>query len=150
MTRGCYRGGRIRVNPARALDDDRGAVTVEAALALCSLVAVMVLVVASVAAASAHLRCLDAAREAARLIARGEPERAREVGAAIAPAGAQVDVRIVGDQVEVRVSAAAVPGVPGLSLAGSALAVLEPAALLTTGQPPDPGPGAVSDPTEPP
>ncbi|MDQ2710480.1 MAG: pilus assembly protein TadE [Actinomycetota bacterium] len=125
-------GGRRECQLARLLGDDRGAVTVEAALALCSLVAVMALVVASVAAASAHLRCLDAAREAARLVARGESDRAREVAAVVAPRGARVQVRVAGDQVEVEVSVAVVPGVPGLSLAAGAVAVLEPAALLTS------------------
>ena len=134
------------------LDDDRGAVTVEAALALCSLVAVMVVVIGAVSAASAHLRCLDAAREAARLVSRGEPQRAQEVAAAVAPRGAAVDVRVVGDEVHVRVTAAAVPGLPGLSLVGVAVGVMEPAAFLSTegpmGQVPDPSPipgGAGSD-----
>lgn len=127
----------------RAIHGDRGAVTVEAALALCSLVAVMVLVVASVAAAAAHLRCLDAAREAARLVARGEPERAREVAAIIAPRNAVIEVRVRADEVEVRVSAAAVPGLPVPPLTATALGVLEPAALVSTGPsagaPPPPG-----------
>jgi len=126
----------------RVLGDDRGAVTVEAALALCSLVAVMVMVIAAVSAASAHLRCLDAAREAARLVSRGEPQRAQEIAAAVAPRGATVDVRVTGDVVDVRVSAAGVPGIPGLSLVGKAVAVMEPAALLSAGEPL----GSLSDP----
>jgi hypothetical protein len=101
-------------------------------LALCSLVAVMVLVVAAVAAASAHLRCLDAAREAARLIARGDTDRAGTVAALIAPRDAVVRTSVSGDQVEVQVSAAVVPGLPGLSLRATAIGVLEPAALLAT------------------
>lgn len=115
----------------RALDGDRGAVTVEAALALCSLVAVMVMVIAAVSAASAHLRCVDAARETARLVSRGEPQRAREIAAAVAPRGAAVDVRIAGDEVHVRVTSAVVPGIPGLSLVGVAVGVMEPPALLS-------------------
>ena len=118
------------------LSGDAGAVTVEAALALCSLVAVMVLVVASVATASAHLRCLDAAREAARLIARGDNDRAGAVAAMIAPRDASVRTTVAGDQVEVRVSAAVVPGMPGLSLEATAVGVLEPAALLATSDAP--------------
>lgn len=122
----------------QVLGDDRGAVTVEAALALCSLVAVMVMAIAAVSAASAHLRCLDAAREVARLVSRGEPQRALEVAAQIAPRGASVDVRTTGDEVHVRVTAAAVPGLPALSLAGVAVGVMEPAALLSTEGPTDP------------
>lgn len=121
----------------RLLGDDRGAVTVEAALALCSLVAVMAFAVAAMAGASAHLRCLDAAREAARLVARGEPDRARELAAAVAPRGAQVRIQLDGDQVQVDVSTAVVPGVPGLSLDARAVGLLEPAALLTSGGSPD-------------
>jgi Flp pilus assembly protein TadG len=134
----------------RVLEDDRGAVTVEAALALCSLVAVMVMVIAAVSAASAHLRCLDAAREAARLVARGEPQRAQEIAAAVAPRGAAVDVRVTGDEVDVRVTAAAVPGIPGLSLVGHAVAVMEPAAFLSAGAPPGSVPGPLPDPVGPP
>jgi Flp pilus assembly protein TadG len=122
----------------RVLADDRGAVTVEAALALCSLVAVMVMVLAAVSAASANLRCLDAAREAARLVSRGESQRAREIAADIAPRGATVDVQVAGDEVDVRVTTLAVPGVPGLSLQGVAVAIMEPAAFLSTEAPPDP------------
>lgn len=117
-------------------DDDRGAVTVEAALALCSLVVVMVMVIAAVSAASAHLRCLDAAREAARLVSRGESQRAQEVAAAVAPRGASVDVRVSGDEIDVRVTAAAVPGIPALSLVGVAVGVMEPAAFLSDVAPP--------------
>jgi hypothetical protein len=105
---------------------------VEAALALSSLVAVMVLVVAAVAGAGAQLRCLDAAREAARLVARGEPDRARQVAAAIAPRDALLRIQVSGDQVDAEVSAAAVPGLPGLSLSARAIGVLEPAALVSS------------------
>lgn len=126
------------VGPAILLGGDRGAVTVEAALALVSLVAVMAVAVCAVAAASAHLRCLDAAREAARLVARGEPERARSVAAAIAPGRARMVVTVVGDEVQVDVSTAVVPGLPGLTLDARAVGVLEPAALT--------GPDGVSHP----
>ncbi len=108
---------------------DRGAVTVEAALALCSLVVVLALAVGAVAAVSAHLRCLDAAREGARLMARGEPDRAREVVKEIGPAGAAVSVSVVGDEVTVEVSAGGPAGLPGLRVSGRAVGVLEPGAV---------------------
>jgi Flp pilus assembly protein TadG len=124
--------------------NDRGAVTVEAALALCSLVLVLALAVGAVASASAQLRCIDAAREAARLVARGEPDQARRAAGTIAPGGARVDVQVVGDQVTVEVSTSGAGGVPGLTVSGRALGVLEPAAMLTippseqpTDKPPD-------------
>jgi hypothetical protein len=61
------------------------------------LVVVLVLCLAGVTAVSMQVRCVDAAREAARLAARGD-ERAG-VGAArrIAPANAQVHVHRDGD-----------------------------------------------------
>ena len=124
------------------LGGDRGAVTAEAALALCSLVAVMTLVVAAVAGACAHLRCLDAAREGARLVARGEPDRAREAAAVIAPRGARIAIAVAGDQVRVDVSTPTVPGLPGLTFDAHAVGVLEPAALPASAGPARPFAGA--------
>ena len=46
---------------------ERGAVTVEAAIAVCTLVIVLTAALAAILATAAHLRCMDAAREAARL-----------------------------------------------------------------------------------
>ena len=43
--------------------DDRGAVTVEAALALCTLTVVVALAVAAITAAATSVRCTDAALE---------------------------------------------------------------------------------------
>lgn len=51
----------------RRLSGDRGAVTVEAAIALFALVTVLALSFAGIAAVADQLRCTDAAREAARL-----------------------------------------------------------------------------------
>jgi hypothetical protein len=104
-------------------------VTVEAALALCSLVLVLVLAIGAVAAAGAQLRCMDSAREAARLVARGEPDRARQAAEAIAPGGATVEIRTVGDEVTVQVSKG-IDQLPGLTVSGQALGVLEPGVLI--------------------
>jgi Flp pilus assembly protein TadG len=107
--------------------DDRGTVTVEAALALCSLVVVLALVLAAVSAVAAQLRCVDAAREAARLTARGEPDRAEGLARRIAPHGAVVAVTVQGDEVTARVSADPVAGLlPGIDVGAEAVAVLEP------------------------
>ncbi|HEX5346363.1 MAG TPA: TadE family type IV pilus minor pilin [Pseudonocardiaceae bacterium] len=109
---------------------DRGSVTVEAALALCSLVAVLALVLAAVSAVAAQLRCIDAAREAARLTARGEPARAEDIAQRIAPRGAVVAVTVRGDEVTVRVSANPAAGLlPGIDVGAEAAAVLEPGPL---------------------
>jgi Flp pilus assembly protein TadG len=106
---------------------DRGSVTVEAALALCSLVVVLALVLAAVSAVAAQLRCIDAAREAARLTARGEPDRAQEMARRIAPRGALVAVTVRGDEVTVEVSANPAAGLlPGIEVGAQAAAALEP------------------------
>jgi Flp pilus assembly protein TadG len=115
---------------ASTVTGDRGAVTVEAALALCSLVVVLALVLAAVSAVAAQLRCVDAAREAARLTARGEQDRAEELARQIAPHGAVVAVTIRGDEVTARVSANPVAGLlPGVEVGSEAAAVLEPSVL---------------------
>jgi Flp pilus assembly protein TadG len=107
--------------------DDRGAVTVEAALALCSLVTVLALMLAAVSAVAAQLRCVDAAREAARLTARGEQDRAEQLARRIAPRGATVALTVQGDEVIAQVSANPVAGLlPGIDVRAEAVAVMEP------------------------
>jgi hypothetical protein len=118
---------------------DRGAVTVEAALALCSLVVVLALSLAAVVAVSAQLRCIDAAREAARLTARGEQERGEQAALRLAPSGAGVRIEVRGDEVSVLVVADPVGGLlPGVDVSAEAFAVLEPGALPHTGVVPPP------------
>ncbi len=68
------------------------AVTVEAAFAIASLVAVLVLGVGGLSAVGMQIRCIDAAREAARLAARGEGEAATAAARRVAPSGAVVHV----------------------------------------------------------
>jgi hypothetical protein len=115
--------------------NDRGAVTVEAALALASLMLVLALAIAAISAVAAQVRCMDAAREAARLMARGEPERASRAAGMIAPAGARVGIVVRGDEVTVTVASAVVAKLPGVSVSALAMGVLEPGTLdnLTTG-----------------
>lgn len=98
----------------------------EAALAIATLVSVLVLRVAGVTAVSMQVRCLDAAREAARLAARGD---GTGLGAAarLAPAGSAVELRRDGGYVIARVSDR-VPMLPGLVIAGEAVAAAEPGA----------------------
>jgi Flp pilus assembly protein TadG len=129
-------GGRGRRRAVRRTDrtraSDRGAVTVEAALALAGLVLVTTLAVGAVAAVGASVRCTDAARELARLAARGEPDRGRAVAARLAPSGAQVVLTIRGDEATAEVTAAPVAALP-LHIAGRAVAVLEPGAATSAG-----------------
>ena len=84
--------------------NDRGSVTVESALGICSLVVVFGLLLLGAAAVLGQVRCQDAAVEAARLLARGDAPRAEQAVRAIAPAGAHYAHVISGDQVEVLVS----------------------------------------------
>ena len=116
--------------------NDRGAVTVEAAFAVVALVVVLGLVLAGGAAAVDQIRCVDAAREAARLAARGDPERARAAAAELAPSGASVRIDYAGDSVDVSVQVAG--PLPGLRLTADAHGVLEPGVTQggTSGAPP--------------
>lgn len=104
------------------MGDDRGGVTVEAAVAVCGLVAVLALGVAAVMAVVGQLRCTDAAREAARLVARGDGARVEGVVEAIAPGGARWTVRREGDTASVEVGVTRL----GVELRARAYAVLEP------------------------
>ncbi|RZS41256.1 TadE-like protein [Herbihabitans rhizosphaerae] len=113
--------------PTASRAADRGAVTVEAALALAAFVVVLAMALAGIVAVSDQLRCTDAAREAARLVARGEAEKAREAVDAIAPGGASLDVRWDGDRIRVHVAAEPVTGLlPGVRVSAEAFAVAEP------------------------
>jgi Flp pilus assembly protein TadG len=112
---------------AEPIARDRGAVTVEAALGLCSLVAVLMLVLAGMGVAIGQIRCTDAAFEAARLAARGEQHRAADVVARTAPSGATLDVTVRDGEVSVAVSARPLgPVLPARWLTARAFAVLEP------------------------
>ena len=104
---------------------DRGAVTIEAALALGTLALVTTLSIGAIAAVGAAVRGTAAARERARLAARGEPDRGRAVAARLAPSGAQIALTVRGDEATVEVTAAPVPVLP-VRVTGRAVAVLEP------------------------
>ena len=79
----------------------------------------------------AKLRCIDAARSAARLAARHEPQSVAVAAARSAgPDGAVVQVSAVGDLVRVRVSARVrlpLPGRPAVPLEAEVVAIAEPA-----------------------
>ena len=90
--------------------DESGAATAELAMALPLLVAVTVGLVWLLAVGAAQLRVVDAAREAARVAARGDStEAAVSQGLQVAPEGSRVTVAVAGD----RVRAAAVGRVAG-------------------------------------
>lgn len=104
---------------------DRGAVTVEAALALCSLTVFLVVAIGAIAAVAAGVRCTDAARELARLAARGEPERGRGVASQLAPDHARMELTRDGDTFVARVSVDLLAPLP-VRVGGRAVAAAEP------------------------
>lgn len=87
------------------------------------MVAVLLLCAASLTAVSVQIRCVDAAREAARLAARGD--QGSDTARAIAPHGAAVHLRRDGEHVIATVSARSVL-LPGITIAGRAVAAVEP------------------------
>lgn len=119
-----------RTRETRRVGGDQGAVTAEAALVIPSLLIVLMLCLSLVVTVHAQLRCVDAAREGARLAARGE-ERADVVATAqrLGPDGAAVSVARKGEWVVVSVRATVRPLGRGLRLPGfpvSAKATVEP------------------------
>lgn len=106
--------------------DDRGMVTVEAAIALSALVAVVVFAVFGIVGVAMHLRSIDAAREVARIAAQGDSVRANAIGRSVAPRGASIAIRTEGELIRVRVRASA-PVLP-IDVGADAVAVREPSA----------------------
>jgi hypothetical protein len=107
-------------------------VTVEAALGLAGLTVVTVLLIAGLTLLTSQLRCTDAAREAARLLARGQPREAAAAVHEIAPPGANLTVEHDGDRITVKVTAHPTAGLlPAVHLDGTAYAVVEPDAEVT-------------------
>lgn len=96
----------------------------EAAFGIAALVVVLVGCLAGVNAVSMQVRCVDAAREAARLAARGDERNAIVVARRIAPAGAGVRLRRDGDFMVVAVTARS-PLLPGVAISGAGMSVLE-------------------------
>jgi len=99
--------------------DDRGAVAAEFAVVLPAVVLVLLLGAGALAAGSQQVRLQDAVADAARLSARGEPERAPAVVAAAVP-GASVTVEPDGDVVCVSASG---PALLGLRVTASSCAL---------------------------
>jgi Flp pilus assembly protein TadG len=111
---------------------EAGMVTAETAVVLPVLLLVLAAAVAAVVVVGAQLRCVDAAREAVRAAARGEPAvTVRAVASRAAPAGAGTTIGQDGDSVTVTVTAAVRPLGPfvlRLHVSAAATAELEPGA----------------------
>jgi len=81
-------------------------VTAEIAVAVPALVLVLTLALGAVAVVTDHLRCIDAARVGARLLARGEdPVRVRSEVARQAPEGADIGFDVGAGSISVAVTA---------------------------------------------
>jgi Flp pilus assembly protein TadG len=106
---------------------DRGSVTAEMATALPVVVLLLFVGLTTVDAVITKVRCVDAAREAARAAARGESGDA--AGRRSAPDGATVGVTVEGDTVRatVRVRTRPLgPHLPGFTVDADAVAATEP------------------------
>jgi hypothetical protein len=88
-------------------------------------VAVLAFCVAGLTAMSMQVRCIDAARESARLAARGDETAAVRTGRDIAPADAALDIRSDGGLVVASVTARSIL-LPGIGIRASAVAAIEP------------------------
>jgi TadE-like protein len=111
---------------------EAGMVTAETAVVLPVLLLVLAAAVAAVVVVGSQLRCVDAAREAARAAARGDSVAAvREVAARAAPPGAGTSVAESADTVRVTVTARVRPLGPApirLQVSATAVADREPGA----------------------
>lgn len=99
----------------------------EAAFAIAALVVVLVLCVAGLTAVSMQVRCIDAAREAARLAARGDDGGAAQAARSIAPFGAQLDLHEDGGLVVATVTSHSIL-LPGITIRAETVAAIEPSA----------------------
>lgn len=115
---------------------ERGAVTAETALAQPTLLAVTAALAWLLSVGAAQVRTVDAAREAARAVARGDdPAAAVAVGERVAPDGVGVVVTAEGDRVVAR-ARGQVPGpgglfsfLPGATVESEAVALAEEGVL---------------------
>ncbi len=109
---------------------DAGVATAEVAVALPALVVLVAAGMTAVSVLTAQLRCVDAAREAARAAARGESAAVvRSLAARSGPRGSQVEVSSPGEEVQVTVSSEARPVgglLPSFRVAATAVALREP------------------------
>lgn len=95
---------RTQFSASRRVRDRRGMVTAETAVALPVLLLVTVALAWLLAVGVAQLRCIDAARDAARMIARDDSAGAARARAeAVAPPGAVVDIEFADGIARVRV-----------------------------------------------
>ncbi len=90
-----------------------------------TLVAVLVVCLAGITAVSMQVRCIDAAREAARLAARGDDRSAAATARGIAPDGALVQLRRDGEFIVATVTARS-SLLPTLGITATGVSAVEP------------------------
>jgi Flp pilus assembly protein TadG len=130
---GRRRSGRSR--SGRWCSGQGGSVTIEVAMVLPVLLATMLFGVWVVGVVVANIRCVDAARDVARAVARGESAAAaEEIGIRAAPTGAVVLINRDGSDVRVVVRSkvsldwALLNGLPPIQVKGEAVMQTEPGA----------------------
>lgn len=105
---GAARRGVVAPSPRQrcSAGPDAGMVTAETAILLPALAVLLAGLLWVIAAVVGEVRCIDGAREAARLAARGDPvSSAKAVGGRLAPAGAVVTITRQDGQVVATVTA---------------------------------------------
>lgn len=97
---------RRRARPApRAASFDRGAVTAELAITLPVLLSLLLLGIWSIGLVILNVQCIDAARDVARAVARGEPpDQAKAIGHRTIPTGT-ITITREGSDIHVTVTA---------------------------------------------
>jgi hypothetical protein len=90
-----------------------------------SLVVVLAMCVAGLTAMAMQVRCVDAAREAARLAARGDDRAASEAARVVGPAGAGLEIRRSDGRVTAIVTAKSTV-LLGITIVAEAVAAVEP------------------------
>jgi hypothetical protein len=102
--------------PSGSHPSDQGAVTAELAIALPVLLSVLVLGIWSIGLVVLNIRCIDAARDVARAVARGEPsDQAKAIGHRTIPSGTITITRDASD-IHVTVTATSTHTPPLLTL----------------------------------
>jgi hypothetical protein len=101
--------------------------TNESAIGIAAIVFVLFGSALALLAVGDHIRCVDAAREAARLAARGDVRHARSSAAQISPRGAQIAIDDRSGVIVVTVTFRA-PFLGSLDVGASAAAAPEPVA----------------------
>ncbi|WP_460515029.1 TadE family type IV pilus minor pilin [Flindersiella endophytica] len=120
-------------------------VTAETAISMTSLVVVLLAMLWVVTLVGWQARCMDAARDAARAMARGESAASsRSEASRSAPPGARIQIDVVGDLAIATVGLQARPpwpilsALPAVSLESRAVVVVEPPTDEEPAPPPRP------------